>query len=64
MEKIIKATKREVLEFIRKKERKGEITHIADLMNEFGYKYKGAQQRIWRLIKSGDIGVGGKERGF
>jgi hypothetical protein len=42
MERIIKATKREVLEFIRKKEWKGEIAHITDLMNEFGYRYKGA----------------------
>lgn len=46
-----KATKEEVLLFIRDREW---IT-IHDLVNQFGYKYKGAEKRLYNLARESMI---------
>ena len=48
---LIRATKFEVLHFIRD----AEIICKNDLVDHFGYKPKGAVQRIWRLARDGLI---------
>ena len=45
---LVKATKEEVLLFIRDREW---IT-LHDLLEQFGYKYKGAEQRLYRLARA------------
>ena len=45
----IKATKEEVLLFIRDRE----WLTIHDLMEQFGYRYKGAEKRLYRLAREG-----------
>lgn len=47
----IKATKEEVLLFIRDRE----WLTLHDLIEQFGYKYKGAERRLYRLARAGLI---------
>ena len=45
----VKATKLEVLEFIRRRR----IVTIMDLIDQFGYRYWGARRRLYRFNKEG-----------
>jgi len=54
-----RATKIEVLDFIRRKE----IVTIYDLVGEYGYSYSGANKRLLSLEKLGLISKLGVERG-
>ena len=45
MQHELKATKLDILRFIRTRE----IVDTMDLMNEFGYTYRGARTRLYRL---------------
>jgi len=47
----IKATKEEVLLFIRDRE----WLTLHDLIEQFGYRYKGAERRLYRLAHAGLI---------
>ncbi len=53
----IKATKKEVLRFIRNRD----FVTVHDLVERFGYKYKGAEKRLYTPTRQGLITHGLKE---